>query len=688
MKVIKRNGKIVDFDNKKIDSMISLACKGLNVNKLKLLSQLKLSYHNNMTTKYIHKETIEQAKKLISLSEPDWRIVAGRLVLMEHLKTKKEFHVETEYKALFQLLKEKVYSYNDFKHLFPKKENVILWNMPIESVITLLKDIGNESLESRYFHIALTLGLLSNINNIPKYYEVLSTQKLSLPTVIFTQLGKIHTNLDSCLVTQLDDDLENILDTFKEIGMATKYGGGWGLHLDRIRSRGSKLQGVENRATGIVRPLKVLNDLMLYIDQAKANKKGVLSPSLSIWHYDIIEFLKTNRISTDCDDHCRNLFHQVIVNNYFLNRVKTNKDWYLFDPYETNYVLVDKYGKEFLKEYVKLIRLYKKGKLKLVKKIKAKDIFKEIIKTALQSGTPFLYNIDNMMSQHRHNDNLVIPAYNLCMESSSPFNTELTHSCTLAGVVLPNIKSKEELIETTKIGIEILNIINLEILAKDKTEWRNKIVKHKEKFNVIGLGLIGYHDYCVKNNVRYEDSEELAEDLLKTFVETSIRSSCEYPNKNRHYTYKVPEFLDQSLNDLIKEKGMANYLVNAIAPTSSSNLRLNVSNGVEPIQYLEYTEDNLRGQFKRTVKYPEIAYLYTPYHKIDKFKLNKIMSIFNKYIDTGVSYKMKFNLLDNNEKNISYIVDTLLNAFNQNIKTIYYIFFNEIKEACGDSCNI
>ena len=350
----KRDGKSELLDISKIQKMSDFACEGTNCNSLELQSALHFSIRDGMETRFIHSQMTYEAINKISYNNPQWRLVAGRLKIMEDIKEKNirlentckkfdiflpEYNLEkcSYSKFLEIMIILKLYNRLHFEN-FSNDELDSYWNNVskiernfdyfIESVITTEEKflIGFETPQHLYFTISLiyTNEYFKRKNHkynnkefqdkLQTYYDAISTKKVSLPSVILSELRKPNANLASCFIGMMPDNLDSeykfiedpenpanklksikrmgIMDVLKAFAMISKKGGGIGVTLDKIRAFKSWLMGVKGRATGVTPLMKVLNDLMLYVNQSGI-KLGALTPALSLWHLDIISFLKT-----------------------------------------------------------------------------------------------------------------------------------------------------------------------------------------------------------------------------------------------------------------------------------------------------------------------------------------------------------------------------------------------------------
>lgn len=314
--VIKADGRKEKRDDSKIQKMADFATKGTNCSSLELQSSLHFSIRDGIKTSFIHSQMRMEAINKISPNQPQWRIVAGRLQMMEDLKRKRKMARTSKHPfdtgADGELNFDKFMQYqieNGYydKNYFPLKDHHLLelfeliavpkkqrnFEYSIESVITLENKflIGLETPLHLYFVLSLIFAqkyfsvrnqsiylkkgdgfdeeVLSQefIDKLQDYFEKASTKKISFPSVILSELRKPNANLSSCFIGKFPDDMDGIMDLVKEFAIISKKGGGIGANLDSIRAFQSWLMGRKGKATGVVPLMKVLNDLMIYVNQ-------------------------------------------------------------------------------------------------------------------------------------------------------------------------------------------------------------------------------------------------------------------------------------------------------------------------------------------------------------------------------------------------------------------------------------
>ncbi len=456
--VTKRDGSSEGFNVEKIKQVISWACEGLDISPLELEAKVTGVFTEGINTLDIQNNLINTAVSLINpldFKSSDWKYVAGRLHMMNIWKetSKKRGYYYDEYNSegafyysTYPLLVQDMTS----KGLYDKTilENYSLDELGtagewIFSKLDLDYDIaGARALSNKYLiegelpqEAFLTCALLlasvekksERLKYAKHFYEVVSQRKISLATPLLANLRKPKGNLSSCFILSINDNIESIFDAVKDVALISKQGGGVGIDLSHIRAAGSTIQDKPNTSKGVVPLVKVINDTATYIDQL-GKRSGAVTTALPIWHLDIPEFLELQTEHGDMRAKAYDVFLQVIMHDIYMQAVIHNKEWYLVDPYEVKKVLglqlPKLWGEEFNKAYALVIEAVKEGRLKLFKKVNAKDIFKQIMKVLLERGTPYLTFKDTLNKYNPNQHDGYIPSLNLCVAPETKILTD------------------------------------------------------------------------------------------------------------------------------------------------------------------------------------------------------------------------------------------------------------------------
>ncbi|MBN2479255.1 MAG: ribonucleoside-diphosphate reductase subunit alpha [Parachlamydiales bacterium] len=705
--VIKRDGKIKKFDINKVKKVIAWAIEKLDINPLKLEATIDIIFNDKIKTSEIQDNLIYHALSLTSVEEPDWRIVAGRLLMMNTWKDtqRKRGYLYGDYISHVKkmvLLKRydkkilQIYTESDLKEagFWLNRKRDLEYDYAAAVLLTNRYLIEDELPGEAYLTIALLLASVekkeNRLDQAKIFYEILSKRKLSLATPILLNLRRINGNLSSCFIIAMDDDIESIFDTVTKIAKISKNGGGVGVNLSKIRAKGSWVAKNKNASGGVVPWVKIINDTAVAVNQM-GKRAGAVTTSLDIWHLDIEEFLELQTENGDQRRKAYDIFPQVVAPDLFMNYLKENKTWYLFDPYEVKTKLkIDLpslVGKNFEMAYQKCVNAYLLDKtLELVKEVSSKDLIKQIMKTQLETGMPYIFFKDTANKDNPNKHEGYIPAGNLCMESfSNVLANQEIHTCNLVSLNLANIED-EELESICESSVRILdNTIDLTITPDDQSQ------SHNAKYRTIGIGAMGLADFLAKKEVPYEQSSNVVDELFEKIAFHSVKASIKLASLRGAFKafkgsmWDTDERLDgyikkskngqnwESLKSDLKKYGIRNSQLLAIAPNTSSALVQGCTASVLPIFSKFFYDKNSRGAVPICPPFIKKRFwYYKEYKHMDSIAVNSVISNIQKWIDTGISYELIFNL-NLPHINAKYIFDTIVDAWEKNIKTIYYV---------------
>ena len=744
--VINRAGIKENLDITKIREKLLRACENLEVNMVELESYIDSIYEENITTKKIQQSLINQAVSMTSFEESDWTYTAGRLLMMETEREvfhKRGFSYGDFYKTIKLLTEKNIYD----KRLLEYTEQEI---KELEKEIDISRDMiydyaGANMFVNRYLIkykgniyelpqevfmcIAMFLAIneKDKINIAKKFYNALSLKKISLATPILANLRMPKGNLSSCFITAMDDNIESIFYNIDTIAKISKSGGGIGLNVSRIRAKNSMVNGYYNASGGVVPWIKIINDTAVAVNQ-QGRRAGAVTVALDSWHLDIESFLELQTENGDQRGKAYDIYPQVVLSDLFMKRVEENLDWTLVDPFEIrkkyDVELCELYGEQF-EEIYKLIE--KDSSLELKKVINARELFKEIMKVQIETGMPYIFFKDRANYINHNSHAGMIGNGNLCMESFSNFSPTKNfkeenienkgvrtvdlgeiHTCNLVSMNLAEI-TKEELPYIVDISVRILdNTIDLTKTPVKESD------KHNFSYRAIGVGSMGLADYLAREYMIYEDSLTEIDELFEEIALNSIKSSAllakergAYPKfknskwdkgiffeKDKNWYINNSKFADKwnEVFELVKEYGLRNGELTAIAPNTSTSLLMGACASVNPTFSRFFIEKNQKGAVPRVVKYlKDRAWFYPEFKNIDPKYYVKVMSRIGKWTTQGVSMELIFDL----NKNIKAkdIYDTFLTAWKEGCKSVYYIrtiqkntnIMNE-KEEC-ESCS-
>lgn len=744
--VINRAGIRENLDITKIREKLVRACKGLEVSMVELESYIESIYQENITTKKIQESLINQAVAMTSFEESDWTYAAGRLLMMETEREvfhKRGFSYGEFYKTVKILTENGIYD----SRLQEYTEEEI---NELEKAIDISRDMlydyaGANMFANRYLlkfkgniyelpqEVFMCIAMLLAINEkdrvavAKRFYNALSLKKISLATPILANLRIPKGNLSSCFITAMDDNIESIFYNIDTIAKISKSGGGVGLNISRIRAKDSMVNGYYNASGGVVPWVKIVNDTAVAVNQ-QGRRAGAVTAALDSWHLDIELFLELQTENGDQRGKAYDIYPQVVLSDLFMKRVEDNLEWTLVDPYEVRkkygVELCELYGEKFEEIYDKL---EKDDSLELKKVIKARELFKEIMKVQIETGMPYIFFKDraNLMNHNSHKG--MIGNGNLCMESFSNFSPSKNfaeetaegngvrtvklgevHTCNLVSLNMAEIM-REELESIVDTAVRMLdNTIDL-----TKTPIKESD-KHNMQYRTIGVGTMGLADYLAREFMIYDESMNDIDELFEEIALYSIKSSAllakdrgQYPmfkgslwdrglffQKDKEWYIKNSKYANKwsEVFELVKKYGMRNGELTAIAPNTSTSLLMGATASVNPTFSRFYIEKNQKGAVPRVVKYlKDRAWFYPEFKNVNPQTYVKIMSRIGKWTTQGVSMELIFDL--NKDIRAKDIYDTLMTAWKNGCKSVYYIrtiqkntnIMNE-KEEC-ESCS-
>jgi ribonucleoside-diphosphate reductase alpha chain len=465
-----------------------------------------------------------------------------------------------------------------------------------------------------------------------EFYEILSSFDLMSSTPTLFNSGTTHSQLSSCYLTTVADNLEGIYDAIKENAMLAKYAGGLGNDWTNVRALRSHIKGTNGESQGVVPFLKVVNDTAVAVNQG-GKRKGAVCTYLETWHLDIEEFLELRKNTGDERRRTHDMNTANWIPDLFMKRVMDAGDWTLFSPSDTP-DLHDKYGRAFEQAYLGYERKTASGELKLFKKIPALTLWRKMLSMLFETGHPWMTFKDpcNIRSPQQHVG--VIHSSNLCTEITLNTNESEIAVCNLCSVnLVAHMKDDgnggftldhDKLKRTIDTGMRMLdNVININYYAVEKAANSNK--RHRP----VGLGLMGFQDCLHMMRVPYasEGAIEFADRSTEAVCYYSYLASSKLAGERGSYQSFKGSLWDRgimpqdtvamlreerggyvevddsstldwdALRANIKRDGMRNSNCVAIAPTATISNIIGVSACIEPTYQNLYVKSNLSGEF-------------------------------------------------------------------------------------------
>ncbi len=465
-----------------------------------------------------------------------------------------------------------------------------------------------------------------------EFYEILSSFDFMSSTPTLFNSGTLHSQLSSCYLTTVSDDLEGIYDAIKENALLAKYAGGLGNDWTPVRALRSHIKGTNGESQGVVPFLKVVNDTAVAVNQG-GKRKGAVCTYLETWHLDIEEFLELRKNTGDERRRTHDMNTANWIPDLFMKRVMENGEWTLFSPSDCP-DLHDKVGQEFERAYLGYEARVASGELKLFKKMPAVSLWRKMLSMLFETGHPWITFKDpcNIRSPQQHVG--VVHSSNLCTEITLNTNESEIAVCNLGSVnLVAHMKpaagggfelDHEKIKRTVRIAMRMLdNVIDINYYAVDKA--RNSNARHRP----VGMGIMGFQDCLQMMRVPY------ASQAAVEFADTSMEAVCYHAywassllaeERGRYQSYEgslwsrgiLPQDTLKMLRDergghvdvdesstldwdalraRIKEHGMRNSNCIAIAPTATISNIIGVSACIEPTFQNLYVKSNLSGEF-------------------------------------------------------------------------------------------
>ena len=487
------------------------------------------------------------------------------------------------------------------------------------------------------FFMRVAMGLA--INEVDResraieFYQVLSSFDFMSSTPTLFNAGTRHSQLSSCYLTTVTDDLDGIYQAIKENAMLQKYAGGLGNDWTPVRAMGARIKGTNGKSQGVVPFLKVVNDTAVAVNQG-GKRKGAVCAYLETWHLDIEEFLDLRKNTGDDRRRTHDMNTANWIPDLFMQRVMEGGDWTLFSPNDVP-DLHDLYGRAFAEAYTEYERKADRGEIKVFKRIPALQMWRKMLSMLFETGHPWITFKDpcNIRSPQQHVG--VVHSSNLCTEITLNTGDSEIAVCNLGSVNLVNhlkdgILDLDKLKATIHTAMRMLdNVVDVNYYAVGKA--RNSNLKHRP----VGLGIMGFQDALQELRVAYASNEavEFADRSMEAVAYCAFWASTELAQeRGRYSSYEgslwskgiLPQdslkllaeerggYLEvdtsstldwDSLRARISQYGMRNSNCLAIAPTATIANIVGVSASIEPTYQNIYVKSNLSGEFTVANKY-------------------------------------------------------------------------------------
>jgi len=621
MRVIKRSGRVEDVKFDKVTNRISKLRYALSeqVDASMIAKQVFSSMYDNITTHEIDTLSAEICIGMIT-SDPDYEILSTRIVASNIQKTApKKFSEAMDILYYSGIVTEEVKRMSFLvDDVIDPERDFLFGYFGIKTLekgyLMKVKDVVVETPQYLYMRVALGIHG-ADIEAVTETYNAMSNGACIHATPTLFNAGTHRPQMSSCfLVSNKEDSIDGIYDTLKECAQISKWAGGIGLHIHDVRANNSIIKGTNGQSDGIIPMMRVYNATARYVNQA-GRRKGSIAMYIEPWHADIMDFLEIRLNQGDEEARCRDLFSALWIPDLFMKRVESGGTWSLFCPNKAR-GLSDVYGDEFEALYEK----YEKEGLADAT-VPALDIWKSIIKSQSETGTPYMLYKDACNKKSNQKNLGTIKSSNLCSEIVEYSNAEETAVCNLSSIALPTFVDKEtktfnhkKLHDITKMITKNLNkVIDRNFYPTESAKRSN--MRHRP----IGIGVQGLADVFIMCGLPFdsEKSRDLNAHIFETMYHAGLEASCELAEIDGAYeTFagspasqgilqfdmwdRTPRFsglYDWEATRTRVKKGIRNSLLLAPMPTASTSQILGNNECFEPYTTNIYLRRTLAGEF-------------------------------------------------------------------------------------------
>lgn len=720
-----------DFDDSKY-SLVALAAK--------YRSFLK----SDMTQEERTEALVRAAVELTTQESPKWEFIAGRLLAFKFYS---ELVAECDargignfYEKVRYLVDQNLYGAYILEHytkeeldlaesyIVPERDELFTYSgldlLLSRYVITTRQHVPLESPQEMFLGISLHLAMEEKQDRmgwVKRFYDMLSQLQVTMATPTISNARKPHHQLSSCFIDTVPDSLDGIYRSIDNFAKVSKFGGGMGLYFGKVRATGGTIRGFEGAAGGVVRWIRIVNDTAVAVDQL-GMRAGAVAVYLDVWHKDLPEFLQLRTNNGDDRMKAHDVFPAVCYPDLFWKLAKENMEaeWHMMCPHDIltvkGYALEDYFGEEWERRYQECVddpRIPKRS-------MPVKEIVRLILKSAVETGTPFTFNRDTVNRANPNPHRGIIYCSNLCTEIAqvmAPIESVSTevHTnagdtvvvtttrpgefvvCNLASLSLGHlpVEDDETMRHVVRTVVRALdNVIDLNFYALEYA----RITNHK--FRSIGLGVSGYHHMLAKAGIHWESEahltyvDEVFERINRFAIEASADLAAE---KGSYQFFEGSEWQSGAYFDkrdytgsewaAVRAKaaqGMRNAYLLAVAPTSSTSILSGTTPGVDPVMRRFFLEEKKGAMLPRVAPdlSPDTYWYYKPAHEIDQTWSVRASGIRQRHIDQAQS----MNLYITNDFSMRQVLELYLKAWEEGVKTVYYIRSKSLEVEECESC--
>ena len=705
--------------------------------------------------KSFHKDEMKQADKLSALIKasvemttqeaPDWEFIAARLLSYKLHGDIRQFEetvgVTSFYDKLHYLTEEGLYgSYiseayspeeiNTAAGFIDPQRDALLNYSGLDLLVKryLIRTYNHkpiESVQEMFLGIALHLAMNEQEDRmlwVRKFYDILSRLEVTMATPTLSNARKPFHQLSSCFIDTVPDSLEGIYRSVDNFAQVSKFGGGMGMYFGKVRAAGGKIRGFKGAAGGVIRWMKLVNDTAVAVDQL-GMRQGAVAVYLDVWHKDLPEFLQLRTNNGDDRMKAHDIFPAVCYPDLFWKMAAEdiNQPWHLFCPNEVlsikGFSLEDYYGEEWERRYMDCVNDMRLSRRTLT----VKDIVRLVLRSAVETGTPFTFNRDHVNRANPNGHKGIIYCSNLCTEIAQNMSeiesvaTEVQTKdgdtvvvktarpgdfvvCNLASLSLGHLPldNEEELTDRVRTVIRALdNVIDINFYPLPYAQITN------QRYRSLGLGVSGYHHALAVRGIKWESQEHLdfVDRVFELINYAAIEASCDIAKQKGAYRYyegsdwQTGDYFAkrgytsprwQALAAKVSAQGMRNAYLLAIAPTSSTSIIAGTTAGTDPVMQRFFLEEKRGAMLPRVA--PELSdrtfWLYKSAYLIDQQWTVKAAGVRQRHIDQAQSQ----NLYITNDFSMRQLLNLYILAWQSGVKTIYYVRSKSLEVEECESC--
>ena len=697
-----------------------------------------------------HKEAIDTlikaAVELTTPEAPAWEMISARILSYRaEQKIKKqedEIGIDGFYNKLKYMTSEGLYGeyilqnyteeeINEAATFIKEERNKLLNYSGLDLLLKryVIKNYAGKAIErvqEMYLGIALHLAMPEQKENrlmwVHRIYDMLSKLEVTMATPTLSNARKPNHQLSSCFIDTVPDSLDGIYRSLDNFSQVSKFGGGMGMYFGKVRATGGNIRGFKGVAGGVIRWMRLVNDTAVAVDQL-GMRQGAVAVYLDVWHKDLPEFLQLRTNNGDDRMKAHDIFPAVCYPDLFWKMADENLDqnWYLFCPNEImrikGYCLEDCYGEEWERKYLDCV-----NDQRLTRRvISIKDIIRLVLRSAVETGTPFTFNRDTVNRANPNHHKGMIYCSNLC--------TEIAQNMASIETISKTIETKDGetiVVTTTKPGeFVVCNLASLSLgrlPLEDEEQMREKVATivraldnvislnfypvpyaeiTNQKYRSIGLGISGYHHALAKRRIKWESEEHLQfmDKVFETINRSAILASSNLAKEKGSYQYfegsdwQTGLYFDKrgydsdewkEVRKTVALQGMRNAYLLAVAPTSSTSIIAGTTAGLDPIMKRFFLEEKKGSMLPRVA--PELSdetyWMYKSAYLINQKWSIKASGVRQRHIDQAQS----MNLYITNDFTMRQVLDLYLLAWKNGVKTIYYVRSKSLEVEECESC--